>query len=101
MPDDREGPLYTLAEARAAIAREECRRFGHELDMVMADNLPVAISCGRCGGFRARVVHEEGPTELTIAVRLSDILASWKGDVGLMSKGRAEQIIQEALHGKP
>ena len=45
---------YTLAEARAEIARRECRNEGHDFDVVTSVTLadlsgePIGIQCRRC-----------------------------------------------------
>lgn len=42
---------YTLDEARAVFAREECSMHGHDFDVVVALGglEPVSLICSRCG----------------------------------------------------
>jgi hypothetical protein len=41
---------YTLAEARAELARRECAAYGHDIEIVSVDGRPVSLVCGRgCG----------------------------------------------------
>lgn len=46
--------LYTLADARRALALEECHQYGHQWEVVAVRTLadpygtPVAVQCTRC-----------------------------------------------------
>lgn len=41
---------YTLAEARAELARQECGAYGHDIDIISVGGQPKSLICGRgCG----------------------------------------------------
>jgi hypothetical protein len=44
-------PRYTLDEAKAEIARQECATYGHDYMTVvwMGGNEPTGVTCSRCG----------------------------------------------------
>ena len=42
-------PRYTLAEARVELARQECGRQGHNLEILLSDGTsPRSVWCRRC-----------------------------------------------------
>lgn len=59
---------FTLDEAAAELRKQECRRFGHDWDVVAYGTLgnggagaaPVGIRCGRCG-WSGRVTMGDRP----------------------------------------
>ena len=40
---------YTLAEARRELAAQECGRYGHDYQIMVQKDEPVALECSRCG----------------------------------------------------
>lgn len=55
--------VYTLDEARRALALKECRDFGHDFELEprrLMDEAPPGISCSRCG-WRGVVTMGEKP----------------------------------------
>ena len=49
-------PLYTLGQARRALALEECARHGHDWDIIQVfGGRPTGLVCARCGSAHAVV----------------------------------------------
>lgn len=55
-------PRYTLAEAKLELHREECRRLGHDYQIVLATHLdgPSFVACLRCGRSWGIVLEDAG-----------------------------------------
>lgn len=59
-------PTYTLAEAKAFLARKECATWGHDYEHMLDQTYPrdcsklLAVGCGRCGQTWNVTMRDEG-----------------------------------------